>query len=192
MLEVWVRPLRPHRPHPRPALARRRERSLAGRVFAEQIFTRPLAPAGQRRVTSFDFAGAPEVTETRPSPPPFESVASLPDGATPLEAAPRVDPVPIVFGVFHTDSNMHVNSLAYLRVLEEAALRRFVELGRGSMVLGRDIDIAYRKPCFAGQTMHVVQQAFEAQGRLGIGASLVDAAATDARPHVFARLTFEA
>ena len=174
------------------------EKVVAGRVFAEQIFTRPLAPAGQRRVTSFDFAGAPEVTETRPSPPPFESVASLPDSATPLEAAPRIDPVPIVFGVFHTDSNMHVNSLAYLRVLEEAALRRFVELGRGSMVLGRDIDISYRKPCFAGQTMHVVLQAFEVGARLGICASMVDAATLvggapppEARPHVFARMTFE-
>ena len=119
-------------------------------------------------MTALDFDGAPGVTETRPSPLPFESVASLPDGATPLEAAPRVDPVPIVFGVFHTDSNMHVNSLAYLRVLEEAALRRFVELGRGSRVLGRSIDIAYRKPCFAGQTMRVVQQAFELTGRLGV------------------------
>ena len=109
----------------------------------------------------------------------------------PLETAPRTHPVPIVFGVVHTDSNMHVNSLAYLRVLEEAALRRFVELGRGSMVLGRDIDITYRKPCFAGQTMHVVLQAFEAQRRLGICASLVDAATPDARPHVFARMTFE-
>jgi hypothetical protein len=175
------------------------ERILAGRVFAEQIFTRPLAPAGQRRVTSFDFAGAPEVTETRSSPLPFESVLTLPARATSLDAAPRIDPVPIVFGVFHTDSNMHVNSLAYLRVLEEAALRRFVELGRGSRVLGREIDITYRKPCFAGQTMHVVLQSFEAEGKLGICACLIDAATLvdgaaqpDARPHVFARMTFEA
>jgi hypothetical protein len=78
-------------------------------------------------------------------------------------------------------------------VFEEAALRRFVELGRGSKVLCRHIDIAYRKPCFAGQTMRVVQQAFEDDGRLGVAAVLVDASAAegaDARPHVYARLTF--
>ena len=96
---------------------------------------------------------------------------------------------------------MHVNSLAYLRVFEEAALRRFVELGRGSLVLGRRIDIAYRKPCFAGQTMRVVQQAFELEGKLGMCAALIDsadmpggadgAASLEARPHIFARMLFE-
>jgi len=158
----------------------------------------PFAPAGARRVTSLDFEGAPEVTETRAALPPFEAIAALPEGATPLEAAPHADPLAVVFGVFHTDGNMHVNSLAYLRVLEEAALRRFVELGRGSLVLGRRVDIAYRKPCFAGQTMRVVQQAFEADGKLGMSAVLVDAAAmvdgvapADARPHIFARTMFE-
>jgi hypothetical protein len=190
ILEVWVDLYAPIG-HTHGPPSHDDERVLAGRVMAEQIFTRPLAPPGQRRVTSFDFEGAPEVTETRPSPPPVESVARLPDGATPLEAAPRIDPVPIVLGIFHTDSNMHVNSLAYLRVLEEAALRRFVELGRGSLVLGRRIEIAYRKPSFAGQTMHVVLQAFEAQGNLGVCASLVDAATPDAPPHVFAQMIFE-
>ena len=197
MLEVWTdlfapmgrthAPQTPDAPH-----------IPAGRVLAEHVFTRPLAPAGERRVTSLEFEGAPIVTDTRRSPPPFESVAVLPEGATPLEAAPRVDPVPIVFGVFHTDGNMHVNSLAYLRVLEEAALRRFAELGRGSLVLGRGIDIAYRKPCFAGQTMRVVQQAFEINETLGVSAVLVDAstfvdgaAPPDLRPNVFARMTFE-
>ena len=196
-LEVWAdlyAPIgRTHQP-PSPDAAR----ALAGRVLAEHIFTRPFAPAGERRVTSLDFEGAPVVTEERAAPPPFEAVAALPQGATPLEAAPRADPLPIVFGVFHTDGNMHVNSLAYLRVLEEAALRRFVELGRGSLVLGRRVDIAYRKPCFAGQTMRVVQQAFEADGKLGMSAVLFDASAivdgaarADARPHIFARTMFE-
>jgi len=197
MLEVWSDLYAPighaHAP-PLPDA----KRTLAGRVLAEHVFTRPFAPAGQRRVTAFDFDGAPVVTETRSTLPPFESVAALPEGATPLEAAPRVDPVPIVFGLVHTDGNMHVNSLAYLRVLEEAALRRLVELGRGSLMLGRGIDIAYRKPCFAGQTMRVVQQAFEAEGKLGMTAFLVDAASVvdgalppDARPHLFARMIFE-
>jgi acyl-CoA thioesterase FadM len=167
---------------------------LAGRVLAEHFFTRP----GQRRVTSLDFEGAPDVREMRAPPPSFESIASVPDGATPLEPGPRPDSTPIIFGLFHTDGNMHVNSLAYLRIFEEAGLRRFVELGRGSTLLGRSIDIAYRKPCFAGQVMRVVQRAFEAHGELGIAAVLVEdrdardpEALARARPHVFARMTFE-
>jgi hypothetical protein len=197
MLEVWadLHALIGHTHLPADPQAKR---VPAGRVLAEHVFTRPFAPEGERRLTALDFPGAPTVTETRSSPPPFESVASLPAGAIALDPAPRVDGVPIVFGIVHTDSNMHVNSLAYLRVIEEAALRRFVELGRGSLVLGRSIDIAYRKPCFAGQTMRVVMQAFEAEEKLGISASLVDASTlVDAAPppyargHVFARMTFE-
>jgi hypothetical protein len=163
---------------------------LAGRVLSEHVFTRPFAPAGQRRVTAFDFEGAPAITETRPNPPTYEAIASLPPGAAPIDAAPRADGTPVVFGLAHTDGNMHVNSLAYLRVFEEAALRRFVELGRGPLVLCRTMDIAYRKPCFAGQTMRVVQQTFEADGNLGVAAVLVDASDPAARPHVYARLTF--
>jgi acyl-CoA thioesterase FadM len=175
------------------------ERAVAGRVFAEHVLTRPFAPPGERRVTSLDYPGAPVVTVTRPPSPAYEVIASLPDGATPLEPAMRVDPVPVTFGLVHTDSNMHVNSLVYLRVFEEAALRRFAALGRGSVLLGRMLDIAYRKPCFAGQTMHVVQQAFEADGKLGVAAALVDAkdAQSDAtiaraKPHVYVRMLFEA
>ena len=197
MIEVWAdlfAPIGhthgPRRPDGAPA--------LAGRVLAEHVFTRPFAPPGQRRVTSLDFEGAPEVLETRPPPPSFESIASVPDGATPLEPAPRPDSTPIIFGLFHTDGNMHVNSLAYLRIFEEAGLRRFVELGRGSTLLGRSIDIAYRKPCFAGQVMRVVQHAFEEDGKLGVAAVLVEdkdakdpQALARTRPHVFARMTFE-
>lgn len=197
MIEVWADLFAPiGRTHgPRSADG---PPALAGRVLAEHVFTRPFAPAGQRRVTSLDFEGAPDVRETRAPPPSFESIASVPEGATPLEPASRPDSIPIIFGLFHTDGNMHVNSLAYLRIFEEAGLRRFVALGRGSMWLGRSIDIAYRKPCFAGQVMRVVQQAFEVNGKLGIAAVLVDdrdandpEALARARPHVFARMTFE-
>jgi hypothetical protein len=175
------------------------ERALAGRVAAEQVFTRPFAPPGERKVTSLDFEGAPEVSETRPALPAAESIAALPPGAKPVDPAPRVDPATTVFGLLHTDSNMHVNSLVYLRLFEEAALRRFAELGRGALWLGRATDIAYRKPCFAGQPMRVVQQAFELDGRLGVAAALVeekdtvsDEALARARPHTFAQILFDA
>ncbi len=174
------------------------ERALAGQVLAEHAFTRLFAAPGQRRVTRDDLVGLPPVTETRPASPSPESVATLPEGATPLEADLRLDAVRFTFGLVHSDSNMHVNSLIYLRMFEEAALRRFVELGRGASWLAREVDIAYRKPCFAGQTIRVVQQAFEDSGRLGMIATLVhdpgglsDEALTGTRPHTFMRMMFE-
>lgn len=175
------------------------ERALAGRVLAEHVLTRPFAPPGERRVTSLEFPGAPVVTAKRAASPAYEAIASLPEGARALEAGKRVDPVPVTFGLVHTDSNMHVNSLVYVRVFEEAALRRFAELGKGSVVLGRAMDIAYRKPCFAGQVMRVVQQAFETEdGKLGVAAALVEekeardeAALAKAKPHAYVRMLFE-
>jgi hypothetical protein len=174
------------------------ERVLAGRILAEHVLTRPFAPAGERRVTSLEFPGAPRVTATRPASPAYDAIASVPAGAAPLEARKSADPLPVVFGLVHTDSNMHVNSLVYLRLFEEAALRRIASLGRPTTVLGRTLDIAYRKPCFAGQTMRVVQQAFEEGGRLGVAAVLVEdrelagaELAPGAKPHAYARITFE-
>jgi hypothetical protein len=190
MLDVWADLFAPIGRTHQPA-SNDETRVLAGRVLGEHVFTRPFAPAGRRRVEAFDFDGAPSVHERRPAPPSFESIASLPEGATPLEPAPRLDANPIVFGLVHTDGNMHVNSLAYLRVFEEAALRRFVELGRGSKLLARHTDIAYRKPCFAGQTMRVLQQVFEVEGKLGVSSALVDAGAPEGRPHVYTRILFE-
>ena len=180
------------------ATARAGERALAGRVVAEHVLTRPFAPPGERRVTSLDFPGAPKVTARRPASPAHEVVASVPEGATLLEAARSVDPLPVTFGLMHTDSNMHVNSLVYLRLFAEAALRRFAALGRGATLLGRTLDIAYRRPCFAGQSVRVVQQAFELGGRLGMAAVLVDEkdagsaeALAKAKPHAYVRMTFE-
>ncbi len=174
------------------------ERALAGQVFAEHTFTRLLALPGQRRVTPLDVPGASAVRETRAASPAPESIASVPAGAVSLESTLRLDPVPIAFGLVHTDSNMHVNSLAYLRVFEEAALRRFAALGRGPALLGRQIDIVYRKPCFAGQTMRVALQAFEHEGKLGVCAVLVehhegtaDQILAGTRPHTFAQMMFE-
>jgi hypothetical protein len=166
------------------------EKIGVGRAYAEHVLTRPFAPAGERRVRDLDFPGAPQVVASRPASPTPEAIATLPDGATPLEPGMRVDPVPLTFGLVHTDSNMHVNSLVYVRLFEEAAIRRFVELGRGANVLGRTMDIVYRKPCFAGQTMRIEQRAFEAEGRLGIVSTLVEGPESQTRPHASVRMTF--
>jgi len=108
------------------------------------------------------------VLETRTALPGPDTILTLPDGARPLDSTLELDSVPVTFGIVHTDTNKHTNSLAYVRIFEEAALRRFVALGRGSKVLGRRLEIAYRKPCFAGQVVRMALRAFEHDGRLGI------------------------
>ncbi|MDP9037069.1 MAG: acyl-CoA thioesterase [Myxococcota bacterium] len=172
---------------------------LAGRVFAEHVLTRPFAPPGARRVTSLDFDAAPEVRETQAATLPLDAAATLPEGARPLEPVLALDPIPITFGVVHTDSNGHVNSLVYLRLFEEAALRRFSSLGQEPGLLGRRVDIAYRKPCFVGDTVRVAQQAFlDLSGRLCVAAVLLAGSDTGshdammvARPLSFAWMVFE-
>ena len=176
------------------------QRAMAGRVLAEHVLTRPFAPPGERRVETLDFQGAPEVTEIRSDPAPVEQSAAVPDGATPLEPELRPEAASRTFGLLHTDSNKHVNSLTYLRIIEEASLRRFASLGRTAATLGRSVDISYRKPCFAGQTVRVVERAYEMpSGRLGVVAMVFDEAEAkggeafaSARPHVCARMEFEA
>jgi hypothetical protein len=181
------------------AADREGERALAGRVYAEHVFTRPFAPPEQRRVLSLDFDGAPVVPPGTRAPRRAESIVELPEGATPLEPETHADPLPVVFGVVHTDSNQHVNSLAYVRMFEEAALRRLAALGRSTRVLGRAMEIAYRRPCFAGEALRVAARAYETDGKPGVVATLVSAAessaggdaASRAKPRAFARMSFE-
>lgn len=174
-------------------------RALAGRVLAEHVLTRPFAPPGKRRVEALDFQGAPDVSDARGDPAPVEEASALPEGATPLEPVMRSESASRTFGLLHTDSNKHVNSLTYLRIIEEAALRRFASLGRRADTLGRRVDISYRKPCFAGQTVRIVDQAYEtSSGGLGVVAMVFDdgevrdgQGLAGARPHVCARMEFE-
>jgi hypothetical protein len=158
----------------------------AGRIFAEHVFTRLFAPPGQRRVTSLDeVPGAPG--EPLPyAPRPLASMLDLPEGARPLDEMHAEDEV--VFGVMHTDSNQHVNSLVYLRVFEELALRRFAALGRRDAVLSRKLEIAYRKPCFAGDRVRVALRAFEHEGALGVVGELVGS--KGGVPHSAVRIVF--
>ncbi len=166
-------------------------RATAGRVFAEHVLTRPFAPPGERRVTDLAFDGAPEVRASRAALGAVEALARLPDGATPLEDEARFDALPVAFGLVHTDSNQHVNSLAYLRLFEEAALRRLADLGRGARLLARRVEIAYRKPCFAGQRARVALRAFEEGGRLGVAGALLGDGDDAARPYTAVRMHFE-
>jgi hypothetical protein len=145
--------------------------ALAGRVYAEHTVTRPFASSPEeRRVQTADLAGVPG--------PRFEAVApasleALPQGARAFDDAARTDAATIVFGLLHTDSNQHVNSLVYLRLFEEAALRRLAEHGVRGPRIARRIHVAYRKPCFAGDAVRIELRAYEHDGRHGAVGSFV-------------------
>jgi hypothetical protein len=159
---------------------------LAGRLFVEHTFTRLFAPPDQRRVTSFAIAGLPAVPPAVYAAPGFSTAMQLPDGAEPIDADYVGDATPICFGLEHTDSNQHVNSLVYPRLFAEAALRRLDELGESRHVLVRALDIAYRKPSFAGDRVRIHQRLFRIAGKVGAAGYL--AADGDARPRVCARI----
>jgi hypothetical protein len=170
---------------------------LAGRLFGEHVLTRLFAPPDQRKVVELDLPGVPRLPGARVALVRPESVIAMPEGATPLDSAPRPDPVIIPFGLAHTDSNQHVNSLVYPRMFEDAALRRFAEHDRAKPpVLARFVEAAFRKPCFAGERYAIVLQAFTHGGELGaIGAFVSEADAakplSEARAHCYVRMFFE-
>jgi hypothetical protein len=166
---------------------------VAGRVFAEHVFTRPFAPAAERKVRALDAGGRPFVPEARAELAAPETALALPEGAVPLDASPIPDDAPTALGLDHTDSNQHVNSLVYPRLVIEAALRRFHALGRGSSPrLARAIEIAFRKPCFAGERVRVSSRGFAWGDRLGITAAITaEGDPPGGRPRCAARVVFD-
>lgn len=173
-------------------------RATVGRVFAEHTFTRLFAAPAERKVLRMDgIPGMPPVPPERYDSPAPMSLLSPPPGATLLHDSLVADDIALAFGLTHTDSNQHVNSLVYPRLFEEAALRRFAARGRETSVLARTLEITYRKPFFAGQRARIVLQAYEHAGRLGaVGAFMpepedgyIDLTLL-ARAHAFIRMTF--
>lgn len=139
----------------------------AGTVYAEHTLTRPFAPPGERRVTRVAAPGlepVPGAPTVRVHP---SAVVELPSGATAFEDAPSPDTSVIVFGLAHTDSNQHVNSIAYLRLFEEAALRRLSAHGITTPLLARRAHLAYVKPSFAGNRARIHLRAYDHQGGFG-------------------------
>jgi hypothetical protein len=139
-----------------------------GEIFAEHVFTRLFAPPEARRVRRFELPGIEPVPAARHDFVPPDALLALPAGATWLEPEMTPDEAPVVFGLTHTDSNQHVNSLVYPRLFEEAALRRLDREKHGAKLLCRALDVFYRKPCFAGDRARVLLRlARGADGRLG-------------------------
>jgi hypothetical protein len=164
------------------------ERVRIGRVFGENVFTRPFAPPDRRRVLRFELAGMPDVPADRYGWRAPSELLELPAAAEPLDDAPTDDDTVMAFGLAHTDSNQHVNSLVYPRLFEEAALRRLAARGLGTVLLPRHAEIAYRKPAFAGDRVRVRLRAFVhagAPGAVGAFHSTVDD-----KVHAYVRMLF--
>ncbi|HTJ43338.1 MAG TPA: hotdog domain-containing protein [Kofleriaceae bacterium] len=161
---------------------------VAGRLFAEHTFTRLFAPPDKRRVSPSDVRGVDDEPIADYAFPGADTAMQLPDGATALDDAYVPDEAEICFGLDHTDSNQHVNSLVYPRLFAEAALRRFATHKRKRDVLVRHLDIAYRKPSFAGDRVRVHVRAFTLGDRAGVAGWL--AADGEAKPRCAARILF--
>ena len=197
LANMWVEvsgPIgRTHSPPPE----RAGERVVVGRIFAEHVLSRLFAPPERRKVLSLTVPGWPEIPPRRYAWREVEDVLPVPADAAALEPVPRAVALPTVFSLGDTDSNQHVNSLVYPRIFEEAAIRRLHELGVSTRtLLLRGLDVAFRKPCFAGDVMRIVLQAYRWGDGYGAGVALVPETATagssPSRPHCCARLYFRA
>lgn len=145
-----------HGPDPSPDA----ESPLVGRIFAEHVLTRPFAPPAERKVTRLDAPGVPPVPEDEHE---FESTEALVEAAGgPLESAGDV-----TFGMLHTDSNQHVNSLVYPRVFEERVMQKLVHDARipsPHLLMARSIELRWRRPFFAGERASITMRLAEEPG----------------------------
>jgi len=161
-------------------------RVLAGRLFAEHVFTRLFAPPDQRKITRLDVAGYPAIPELHYPAPAPQTAQEAPDGARWLDELAS-DATEIVFGLDQTDANQHVNSLVYIRTFLDAAQRRLHARGHALNVRSRAVDIAYRKPCFAGDRVRTQLRLFALDGQVG-AAGYIEG--PDGKPRCYARVVF--
>jgi hypothetical protein len=164
------------------------EKVLVGRVLGENVFTRLFAPPSERKVLRFDLPNVEPVPPTRYQWRPPVELLSLPEGAEALDEEHVEDEAGIAFGFTHTDSNQHVNSLVYPRLFEEAALRRFVARGKNPALMPRHVEVAYRKPCFAGESVRIRLRSFVYRGKLGAAGAFYHVGSD--RPACYARMLF--
>ncbi|MDB4936707.1 MAG: hypothetical protein JWP87_3679 [Labilithrix sp.] len=157
---MWVEAYAPVASTLGPTPPRDAPRELLGRVFAEHVITRPFAPPAERKVTRLDAPGVPAVPEDEHV---FESAEALIESA----GGPLDEAGDFVFGMMHTDSNQHVNSLVYPRIFEEAASRRLVQDARipsPHALLARATEMRWRRPFFAGERAHIGMRLSETAG----------------------------
>ena len=108
---------------------------VIGRLFAEHVMTKPFAPPAERRVTALPNRPMPTNRHR------FENAEAL---VKHLALEPLAE---ITFGLMHTDSNQHVNSLVYPRVFEE-------RMAAGARI-STATEIRFRKPFFLGDRAQI-------------------------------------
>jgi hypothetical protein len=158
------------------------ERIPIGAVYGEHVLTRPFGPPEARKVAALPWL--PPLAD-RPWAEPGE-LEALPGEAR--WTGPERLGAELVFGLGHTDSNQHVNSLVYPALLEEAALRAFAT--EGAAVRFADFaELRFRKPFFAGERCRLVLRPYERGPALGAVARFVAPDDDRAgRAHAYARL----
>lgn len=160
--------------------------SHAGTLFAEHTFTRLFAPPDQRKVTRLEVDGYPVLPETRYEQPPPKTAQEAPEGATWLDEL-AADTVDTVFTLDQTDANQHVNSLVYIRTFLDAAQRRIAATGRSMKLRSKAVDIAYRKPCFAGDRVTASVRLFTMGDAIGAAGVM---SGDDGKPRCYVRVLF--
>lgn len=145
-LDMWFEAHAPIGSALGPAPPRDAERVLVGRIYAEHVVTRPFAPPGERKVTRLDTPGLPTLPEDARR---FEGAEGLVEGHALAPAGGEH-----LFGMMHTDSNQHVNSLVYPRLFEETVIRTATDqslVPNPTALLARTVELRYRKPFFLGE-----------------------------------------
>ncbi|HEY8075328.1 MAG TPA: hypothetical protein VIF62_14485 [Labilithrix sp.] len=138
-LNMWMEARAPIGTSYGPPLPPDAPRVVVGRVFAEHVVTKPFASSpAERKVTRLPAGtGLPEIPSLEHAFEPAEA----------LVADAKLDEIgDAQFGMMHTDSNQHVNSLVYPRVFQEALVRQVED----PKLLARAIEMRWRKPFFAG------------------------------------------
>jgi hypothetical protein len=155
---------------------------VLGHIHAEHVLTRPFGAPDQRRVDALPSGvlanGGDAVWRDA------ESSLDLPAGARWLDADFGRDANVLVFGLGHTDSNQHVNSLVYPLALEEAALRHAQRPVTARFC--HHFELAFKKPFFEGERMRIELRAYARGAAFGVVARCVNDASGE--PHTFGRL----
>jgi hypothetical protein len=162
-----------------------------GRAYAEHVFTRPSERAYARKVLALPLADGPLVPGPELSFREPMATLELPEQANWLDDGFVAHGAPFTFGLAHTDANRHVNTLVYPQLFEDVGLTRLMDLGYSTRAFLVDhIDIAFRKPCFAGERVSAFVRAFEVGGKPGVVAYLGAPRRAPEKAHCMCALTF--
>ncbi len=129
-------------------------RVLLARCLKHNVLSRNDADPAKRRVTEFPssmkIGGTPERLLSFPS---VAEMLRAPDGYS--EAARFADSEPHYWSYQQTDMNQHINAMEYVRVLEHFVIDKIAKSGESPRdFLIERARLAYRKPCFSGETFH--------------------------------------